>query len=556
LLNNQLLIAQISQKTQFRDVIITEIFADPTPKIGLPEAEYLEIYNRSDEILNLENWFLSDKYKTIVLDSFLLLPKNYLILCDIKDTSFFTPFGQVLGIISFPSLNNDEDHIQLHDSIYLIDAVYYKDDWLMGKSTGGYSLELIDLEFKCSFSSNWKASTDPSGGTPGRQNSIKGTTSSEVMSIQCEEISIIDGSTLSIFFNSNLDTVRIGKPEIRVDKNVIDSSNVHWISSNNIKIHLPNPITRGNNYTIVISGMFNCFHDDIISITTEFVYPNLPLPGDLIINEILFNPFTGGSDFVEIYNSSPRLIDLQGWKFANYYYDTISNQKEISTESFILHPDQLIAFSKDKYHLVDQYPSAIAENIFEIPSIPSYNNDSSSCYLITPSGVVSDKLSYSEDYHLPYLTDLNGISLERISYHSPTSNSSNWHSASESAGSATPGAVNSQNTINQSSAKTVDLSNFYFTPNNDGILDFLTIKINTTEPGMTVNINIFNRQRKHVISLKKDFLLGTANNINWDGRNKYGRLAEYGHYLLLVELFDKNGKLKTYKLSCALVGHL
>jgi len=319
---------------------------------------------------------------------------------------------------------------------------------------------------------------------------------------------------------------------------------------------LPTPIARGNNYPILINGFFSCSHDDRILISTEFIYADLPLPGDLIINEILFNPFFGGSDFVEIYNRSSRLIDLHGWKMANYYYDTISNQKEISTESIILHPGQLIAFSKDKYNLIDQYPFALAQNIFEIPSIPSYNDDSSSCYLITPSGIISDKLSYSENHHLSYLTDLNGVSLERISYQSPTSNSSNWHSASESVGFATPGAENSQSTTSQSSTKTVELSSFYFTPNNDGALDFLTIKINTSEPGMTVNINIYDRYRNHIIELKKDFILGTNNNLNWDGRNKYGLLSECGHYLLLVELFDKNGKLKTYKQSCALIGHL
>jgi hypothetical protein len=38
------------------DLIITEVLADPSPQLGLPPVEYVEIYNRSSQPVNLDGW--------------------------------------------------------------------------------------------------------------------------------------------------------------------------------------------------------------------------------------------------------------------------------------------------------------------------------------------------------------------------------------------------------------------------------------------------------------------------------------------------------------------
>ena len=48
-------VISLAQANRF-DVIITEIMADPSPVVGLPNAEFVEIKNVSSTAFNLNGW--------------------------------------------------------------------------------------------------------------------------------------------------------------------------------------------------------------------------------------------------------------------------------------------------------------------------------------------------------------------------------------------------------------------------------------------------------------------------------------------------------------------
>jgi hypothetical protein len=54
------------------DLIISEIMADPTPTKGLPEKEYIELYNRSDKVIDLNRFKLFYNTNNVTFPSFLL----------------------------------------------------------------------------------------------------------------------------------------------------------------------------------------------------------------------------------------------------------------------------------------------------------------------------------------------------------------------------------------------------------------------------------------------------------------------------------------------------
>ena len=87
---------------------------DPSPKIGLPESEFVELFNRSKNPIDLKEWVLSDENSMVKLPGIILLPEEYLILTN--STADFTPYGKVWGSADFPSLNNTEDMLTLRST--------------------------------------------------------------------------------------------------------------------------------------------------------------------------------------------------------------------------------------------------------------------------------------------------------------------------------------------------------------------------------------------------------------------------------------------------------
>jgi hypothetical protein len=69
---------------------------------------------------------------------------------------------------------SDEDVVIKDASGTVISFVHYYDSWYQDatKEAGGWSLEQIDPNNPCAGQSNWRASNNANGGTPGAKNSI------------------------------------------------------------------------------------------------------------------------------------------------------------------------------------------------------------------------------------------------------------------------------------------------------------------------------------------------------------------------------------------------
>jgi hypothetical protein len=537
-------------ETDYGDLIISELFPDPSPQNGLPEYEFIELFNRKNDTLELKNFVLSDGTTNAIFPSYKLPPHQYLIVCNNSNVTQFSSYQPVLGLPAFPSLNNSDDDLTLkNETGKLLHEVNYIDSWYgdNDKKTGGWSLEIIDVNNPCGEESNWTASVHPSGGTPGQINSVFAS-KPDLESPRLLNAFIIDSAHIQLIFDEKPDKNFISVSQFNLNKGyTITNSFLYSASRMIIVLETFQNFKAGEFYLLSFSGIRDC-NGNILTLqhSIKLVLPQKAHAGDIIINELLFNPRVGGYDFVELYNASDKYIDLKNWQLANLEEGIISNKKIISSIPLILKPKEYIAFTEYKSILLNQYPLGNSSATLQIKDLPSFNDDEGAVILLDSNDRVFEQFDYSEDLHYALIDDKEGVSLERISFTESANNNQNWQSASTQSGYATPGYKNSQHFENTNEAQ-VWIEPKIFTPDQNGDKDFALINYKFDTSGNTVNIIIFDRYGREIIRLAQNELLATEGFYKWEGNNTNNEKVRSGVYVVYFECFDLKGNVRKYK---------
>jgi hypothetical protein len=267
----------------------------------------------------------------------------------------------------------------------------------------------------------------------------------------------------------------------------------------------------------------------------------------LLFNEILYDHLPGGSDFIEIYNNSEKLIDLSQAGISAVTGSDTSGPYLLSEIPRPLLPGRQVAFTSDRLLLSALYPASDISNILNIPYLPSMPDYGGTLVLFSKSLERLDVLNYSPEMHNPVLSSSEGVSLEKIR---PTLSSSipgNWHSASGTAGWATPGAINSVYAETSDNESTVSLSTSRITPDYDGIDDVVAIDNRLKGENNSLSATIFDPNGSRIKKVAENLFFGSAGTVIWDGTTEDGSFAPSGIYIIYVESFDENGAAGHWK---------
>ncbi|MBI4946003.1 MAG: lamin tail domain-containing protein [Bacteroidetes bacterium] len=545
------------------DIVINEIMADinPAPN-SLPAYEYLELYNRTNFPVSLKGWKLSDATSTATLPDICILPDSFYVLTSTSAASLFGNSLSVAGVTSFPSLNDTGDEMILRDENgNIISVIFYRPDWYNNpmKQNGGWALEQIDPNNPCSGKSNWKASADNAGGTPGRKNSVNAS-APDAAPPKLSHATVISSNSIQLFFDEYMDSTTL----INISAYTIDNVIGNPVSADPVEpdytsvlLTFSSSLNADTIYSVTVNGVQDCAGNTIASgSTAQFAIAQPAEPNDIVINEVMFDPKDNGVEWIEIYNRSAKVIDLKEiYVCSQDNYGNLTDINQVATSGYLIFPQKYIVLSKDASSIKKQYSTPNTEGFIDMTSIPSLNNDSDYVVLANISQTVIDKLHYHSEWHLPLLNDTKGISLERINFENLTQDENNWHSAAESVGGATPAYKNSQYTTGESGTE-VTLIPEVFSPDNDGYNDVLSINYTFDTPGMIGNVSVYDSRGRLTKTLVRNELLAASGTFFWDGITDEKEKSRIGIYIIYFEAFDTKGKVKKCKKTCVVAGKL
>ncbi len=539
-------------------LVISEIMYGP-----VDEPEWVELYNATAESIDVKQWKVSNRFtanRYVVASSTVFVPpRGYAVI--VKDTALLAQrYGRLSGIVfQVPSLptflfNNSGDAVFVFDGRdFPMDSVRYAPAW---GGNGGTSLERIDLLDEPGDSLNWSSSTDSMRATPVRENSVaaldhdlramKNVTLSSpphvpaTLSVTVKNIGRMATSEFDVAFFDDRNRDSLAAPD-------------EFIGG----VHVARSLAR--NETLRVTAQWPDSPPGIHSVIARVEYTtDLRLannstifsvkigyePRSVVVNEIMFAPFTNDAEYVEIVNASTIPVDLTGWKLSDRPGTTGSaNEFSLSTQGEVLQPGRLFVIASDssifsRFRNLDTVQSGLLSVARQ--SSLSLNNDGDAVIIRDATGGTIDSVAYVPAWHHPGVTDATGRSLEKISPALNSNDARSWSSCVLGVG-GTPGLANSIFMSALPTHASISCSPNPFSPDGDGREDFSVIHCELPTDVAVVNMRIFDAKGRLIRHLANNEPTGALRDIVWDGLDNERQKARMGIYVVLVEGLNERG---------------
>ena len=406
---------------------ITELMVDPTPSVGLPDGEYIELYNSSNYDVLLSDFTLIYNADTFALPTVNLNANTYTILIDAGDTAKFNGFTYE-AINHFPSLLNSKGSLALHHSVsntserieYIIQ--YYQD---VEKRNGGYSLESVRINENCLGKLNFKASMAEIGGTPAQQNSVfEATRTTSLPSVESHTFS---GTSLDIVWDRNIQfSSSFSANSLQLEP--VAPLFLERISNDSLSIVFPS-LELGTTYTLSVADIIDCKSNSIDTVKLTITPSREPTYGDLVITEIMADPSPSYGlpevEYFELYNPTSESMSLNELTLNGIDLDL----------NYSLPPKTYVAISRNE---LSNTNSLVANNL----STTFFTNSGKHLELHSGTSLIIE-LDYNINWHSNALGQNGGISLELLNSELNCYNNKLFWASSIASKGGTPGKPNS-----------------------------------------------------------------------------------------------------------------
>ncbi|MBU0508391.1 lamin tail domain-containing protein [bacterium] len=310
------------------DVVINEVMYDDTAST---DVEWVEIYNRTANAINIGGWTLQDDdvypadggEGSIQVPAGTILPASgYRVLSKV-DLPEITGEIVCTQIIGSWILSNSGDNLALYTAAsggMLMDGALNSNYPALATANAGNSIE------KCTENSPW--SSDPSAWhestnvfaatgryrqcTPGVTNSI---CAPDVTPPEISYITVVSTTALDVMFNEDVEqTTSETEANYVVTPGSVSPSLALRDGANNALVHLTFAAAfTPNTYTLTVNNVEDLANNPCVNETGLFQITTLSY-GDVVITEVMYDDTAAlDSEWVEIHNTTANPIDISGW---------------------------------------------------------------------------------------------------------------------------------------------------------------------------------------------------------------------------------------------------
>lgn len=524
----------------------------PTPSAG--EPEWIEIYNATNRTINISRWMVCDNRSCCELPENSYVPAHaYAVLT--RDSAALRearplPDACILIEARLPSLNNTVDDVILRNSDSTrIDSLSYTMAWgRKGLSLERVAADGVDI---------WSASLSSDSATCGYLNSVVQLSHD----LRVADIRAGRGSIDVVVVNHGRNAAAPRRCVVALDDFVQESVTAEipalgvgdmYVWSIDIElIRSLHPDIEMKMQAALLPGDDRVENDVV---TTLLVLP--PIVNTVTITEVMYDPFETQADYVEICNTGPDTIDLDGWYIldgedASVEGETDNRARALIDASLLLGPGEYGVVLMDTMHASMIMSSDKPRSYICMHGINA-NALGDALTLCTSSGFLVDSISYTPDMHEAALASTKGVALEKREPRLSGLGASAWTSSGNLKG-GTPARANSVQ-IDIPVTTSIDASPNPFSSSRADTRYPCAIAFKQPFMHAIVGLRILTPSGIHVRWLLNATFVGSEGVVLWDGADDMGRRVVPGQYVAALEAADASSTHMHHDAAVIVVG--